>query len=77
LSGERDQLVVDRDRLSGERDQLVVDRDRLSGERDQLVVDRDRLVAELNAIKGSIIWKFTYPVQVFGQFIRKLLRTTR
>ena len=81
---DRDQLVVERDRLSVERDQLVVERDRLSVDRDQLVVDRDRLSVdrdqlanELSAIKGSIIWKLTYPVQVIGQFVRKLLGTAR
>jgi hypothetical protein len=75
IDGERvcvegDQLVADRDRLSVERDQLVADRDRLS-------VERDQLVADLNAIESSIIWKFTYPVRILGQFIRKLLRNTR
>jgi hypothetical protein len=83
LSVERDQLVVDRDRLSVDRDQLVVDRDRLSVERDQLVVDRDRLSVErdqltneLSAIKGSKIWKFTYPVRAIGPFVRKLIGIT-
>jgi hypothetical protein len=56
--------------LSVERDLLVADRDRLS-------VERDLLANELFAIKSSIMWKFTYPVQVLGQFARKLLGTTK
>ena len=91
LSVERDQLALDRDQifaernvLSVERDQLALDRDQifaernvLSVERDQLALERDQLAVELSAIKSSILWNFTYPVRVLGQFIRKLLGTIK
>jgi hypothetical protein len=84
LSFERDQLVVDRHRLSGERDELVVERDELVAERDRLRAEHDqmfdehnKLTGELTAIKSSIIWKSTYPIQVLGQFVKKFFRRTR
>jgi hypothetical protein len=82
LSIERDQLTADRDRifhernvLSIERDQLTADRDRIFHERNVLSIERNQLANELTAIKNSILWKFTYPVQIIGQSIKKLLRT--
>ena len=84
LSVERDQLTADRDRIFQERNELVVERDQLIADRDRifhehnvLSVERDQLTNELSAIKTSILWKFTYPVQVIGQLIKKISRIAR
>ena len=66
-----------RDRLVVERDQLSVERDRLVVERDQLSVERDLATNEIDAIKSSIMWKLTYPLQVLGQLVKKLFSATR
>jgi hypothetical protein len=77
LSGERDELVVERDELVVERDELVAERDRLRAEHDQMFDEHNKLTGELTAIKSSIIWKSTYPIQVLGQFVKKFFRRTR
>ena len=60
-----------------DRDQIVADRDQLVAALARLVADRELFDSELKEIKSSIMWKLTYPVQVLGQFVRKLLRNTR
>ena len=88
LSLERDEIVVDRDRitqhLTSERDQIASEKDQMGIERDQIKIDSDRITLELiserdqlslerELLLNSTIWKATKPLRSLIELFKRIL----